>query len=63
MDNDEAIVRELAERGPFIAASDALGDVCAICGKVEGQDAPLADSASHEPMCVWRCATEPYSER
>jgi hypothetical protein len=39
MDDVAAIVRELAERGPFIAPSDALGDGCAICGKVEGQDA------------------------
>jgi hypothetical protein len=58
--DDELIVRELATRGPFISASDALGDVCAICGKVEGQDAPLDDPSNHEPSCVWRRAVNRY---
>jgi hypothetical protein len=60
MDHDEEIVREVAERGPFIAPSDALGDVCAICGKVEGRDAALDDPAVHEPSCLWRRAVDRY---
>jgi hypothetical protein len=57
---DEAIVRDLAERGPFVAASDALGDVCTLCGMIEGEDAPLDDPVLHEPSCLWRRATERY---
>jgi hypothetical protein len=57
-DDREAITRELAEHGPYIAASDALGDVCAICGKVDGLESPLADPASHEPWCLWRRSKE-----
>jgi hypothetical protein len=61
MDDDEAIVREVAERGSFIAPSDVLGDACAICGKVEGRDAPLDDPANHEPSCLWRRAMDLHS--
>lgn len=59
-DENAAIVHELAERGPFIAASDVLGDVCALCGKVDGQSTPLAATASHEPTCLWRRAKSLY---
>jgi hypothetical protein len=57
---DEAIVRELAERGPYIADGDALGDACAICGKVEQAAAPLDYPATHEPSCLWRRSSERY---
>jgi hypothetical protein len=40
VNEDEAFVRELAERGPYIAESDAPGDVCALCGKIEGRRRP-----------------------
>ena len=52
----EAIVREVADRGPYVAESDALGDVCAMCGRVGGLELPLADPTSHEPWCPWRRA-------
>ena len=60
MNDDEAMVRELAERGPYIAESDALGDACAMCGKVETQTSPLGDPANHERSCLWRRACERY---
>ena len=60
MNDDEAIVRELAARGPCVAESDALGDVCAMCGAVNGLESPLAYPASHEPWCLWRRACERY---
>jgi hypothetical protein len=53
-------VRELVERGPYIVASGALGDACALCGKVEGRAEPLVDPAVHEPSCLWRRAVERY---
>jgi hypothetical protein len=57
---DEAIVRELAERGPYIAERDELGDYCVMCGKVDGRESSLADPASHEPSCLWRRACAPH---
>jgi hypothetical protein len=60
VNDDESIVRELAERGPYIAASDALSDVCVMCGKVDGLESPLNDQASHEPWCLWRRACGRY---
>jgi hypothetical protein len=58
MDHDQEIVLELAERGPFIAGSDAVGDACAICGMVEGRDEPLADPGNHATACLRGRATE-----
>jgi hypothetical protein len=55
---EEALVREVAEHGPYIAESDALGDYCVMCGKVDGRESPLANPASHEPWCLWRRACE-----
>jgi hypothetical protein len=63
VDDNKSIVRELAERGPYLAASDALGDYCVMCGKVDGHESPLADPASHDPSRLWRRACERYPRR
>jgi hypothetical protein len=58
-----AIVRELAERGPFVDMP-----YCADC-YAEGDMVPISnpanrlrDSAHHEPDCLWRRAKVLYPE-
>lgn len=52
----ESIVRELAERGPFLCED---GVTCAACYAISThQD----DPANHEPSCLWRRSRELYPE-
>jgi hypothetical protein len=55
IDELEEIVRELAERGPFINQEFDF-DVCADCKVQEGAkgDRPLSFPEMHEPRCLWR---------
>ena len=59
----DAIVRELAERGPFINVDtfgDQLGgDACADC-EAQADDGPLNDPVNHKPSCLWRRARALY---
>lgn len=48
---EAAIVREMAERGPF---TDTDGLTCADCSVNITSDVP----ANHEPACLWRRARE-----
>ncbi len=45
-----AIVREFAERGPFIDTSEDY-DACADC---DVWKEPLTDPANHELPCLWK---------
>jgi len=64
----DAIVRELAERGPFLAFTDMEVDFCPDCDVVamaNTQEAyqagiylDLNDPANHKPSCLWRRARE-----
>lgn len=56
------IVRDLAERGPFIA-TDHLGvgvPACVDCQTFDYPRAPLNNPANHEPTCLWRRAKVLY---
>lgn len=61
------IVREMAQRGPFLGGEDL--DVCADCDVEEIPSEPdpsapmrvdLNDPANHEPSCLWRRAKALY---
>lgn len=55
----EAIVRELAEGGPFLGLDyeGTLG--CSICGS---DRPPLEDPAAHADTCLWRRAKAIYPD-
>lgn len=59
---NSAIVRELAERGPFID-DDQFGyggRYCADCRIDERGEVALGDPQHHDPSCLWRRAKELY---
>lgn len=52
------IVRELAERGPFVDPDDGIMGRCPLCGASAMR--PLDEPANHEPDCTWRRAKALY---
>jgi hypothetical protein len=66
-DEDAAIVRSLAEQGPFLVDNPDGGACCADCnaGGVYGEgldEDEFRDPASHAPSCLWRRAKERYPD-
>jgi hypothetical protein len=64
---DAAIVRELAEQGPFLVDNPDGGACCVDCnaGGVYGEgldEDAFRDPASHAPSCLWRRAKARYPD-
>lgn len=62
----EAIVRELAARGPFFEETNSGGLLmCIFCLKLEatvldGEEGSISDPSDHESSCLWRRAKALY---
>ena len=54
------IVKQLAERGPFIYYGDDDDAICSDCDVPDLFSNHVQEPANHEPWCLWRRARELY---